>query len=460
MAQAQANPLHSPLVSRPPEAYFAHLTQAKSGLNNAVGTITVADFLSHVQILAKQLPSQPYAINLCENRYLFTVAFCAAVVRGQTNLLPPNKANNTLDGLANQYSCYCLHDTAIETKIASVNVQSIPLTATPAPIAVPSIANNQVAAMCFTSGSTGQSKPIIKTWGILHEANLHNARYMLRGLLGPVYQLATVPGQHMWGLETTVLLPLVADIVISDAKPFYPADIIELASALPKPRLLVSTPIHLRALINSNIEVPSISRVLCATAPLSKALADQVESATDADVCEVYGCSEMGSMAIRRTAQSEVWSLFDAFSLTMQNDGYSLAKAKHIAEDVTLGDFLDKIDENHFILRGRTDDTINIGGKRGSLAELNKVLLQCPEVDDGVVFLPESNRVTARLAAMVVFKPGYGSRQLSDYFRQHIDAAFVPRPIIDVATLPRSENGKITRQAILKAYRARLGHSV
>src|SRR3546814_4967734 len=40
--------------------------------------------------LAAQLPSARHAINLCENRYRFMLAFAAICVRGQTNLLPSN----------------------------------------------------------------------------------------------------------------------------------------------------------------------------------------------------------------------------------------------------------------------------------------------------------------------------------------------------------------------------------
>jgi acyl-coenzyme A synthetase/AMP-(fatty) acid ligase len=33
--------------------------------------------------------------------------------------------------------------------------------------------------------------------------------------------------------------------------------------------------------------------------------------------------------------------------------------------------------------------------------------------------------------------------------RRHIDPAFLPRPLYFVATLPRNESGKLTRQALL-----------
>ncbi len=45
-----------------------------------------------VLALAEALPAQPYLVNLCEQRANFLIAWCAAAVRGQTNLLPASRA--------------------------------------------------------------------------------------------------------------------------------------------------------------------------------------------------------------------------------------------------------------------------------------------------------------------------------------------------------------------------------
>ena len=70
-----------PLLFGHPAAPFAH---------SAAGTITRGEFLADVVQFAATLPPHRYAVNLCDNRYLFTVAFAAVLLRGQTNLLPPN----------------------------------------------------------------------------------------------------------------------------------------------------------------------------------------------------------------------------------------------------------------------------------------------------------------------------------------------------------------------------------
>jgi hypothetical protein len=54
------------------------------------------------------------AVNLCEDRYAFLVAFCAIVLRGQTNLLPSSRAPQAVDEvMAAHPGCYALGEQAL-----------------------------------------------------------------------------------------------------------------------------------------------------------------------------------------------------------------------------------------------------------------------------------------------------------------------------------------------------------
>ena len=50
----------------------------------------------------------------------------------------------------------------------------------------------------------------------------------------------------MYGMELSVLLPLLGGVAVHAAKPFFPADIAAALHAARAPRLLVTTPVHLR----------------------------------------------------------------------------------------------------------------------------------------------------------------------------------------------------------------------
>ena len=75
------------------------------------GPVALGTFLAQVRAVAAALPSGRHAVNLCEDRYRFLVAFCAVALRGQTTLLPPSRAPVVVaDVLAQYEDSYCLGD--------------------------------------------------------------------------------------------------------------------------------------------------------------------------------------------------------------------------------------------------------------------------------------------------------------------------------------------------------------
>lgn len=447
-----------PLLERNLTSAIAHLARPLPSLGGRNGIVEVADFLGHVHRLADQLPDSDHLVNLCGNRYLFMVSFCAAVLRGQVSLLPPNYNPATQVALAERHrNCYVLHDgIAVAEDLPELNLEHVALGGDGVQV-VPEIAGDQLAAISFTSGSTGQSKPNPKPWRTKFRGGQLNRRYMLPDAgLTRASMLATVPGQHMWGLETSVILALMADLCVSDQRPLYPADICKLLSALPEPRLMVSTPVHLRAMVKSGLSFPRVERVLCATAPLDPSLAARVESTFGGTLYEIYGCSELGSMAGRRTVEGVPWSLFDAMQLTPSNDG-TIATADHVPGTIQMQDLIEIHADRRFSLMGRQTDLIDIAGKRGSLKELNQVLTTMDGVVDGVVFLPTQSRAVPRLAALVVLDRGVTTKQVADHFRAHLDPAFVPRRIMEVEALPRAASGKLPDVQVTALYESLIG---
>jgi acyl-coenzyme A synthetase/AMP-(fatty) acid ligase len=260
--------------------------------------------------------------------------------------------------------------------------------------------------------------------------------------------LATVPPQHMWGFETSILLPLYSKIAVSHVTPFFPQDIAESLASLPEPRALVSSPAHVSALLSANVAKVKIHRIFSATAPMSAELAGQLEQYFDARVVEIFGCTEAGTMARRNTASESLWQLADAFSLEVGEDR-TLVRASHLPEDVELQDRVELAGNKQFRWLGRSQDMVNIAGKRGSLADLNHRLMALPDVIDGVIFLPDED--SKRLAALVV-APGMQASDILEQLKPSIEPAFLPRPIYIVAMLPRQETGKLARKIIVELF--------
>src|SRR3989442_13223972 len=320
--------------------------------------------------------------------------------------------------------------------------------AEPAPAASSSrIPEEQVATIGFTSGSTGRPRPHPKSWGALAKSGLAAFERLCLGAYRNMSVLGTVPHQHMYGLESTVLMVMQGGLKMHCGRPFFSADICAELEALPRPRGLVTTPVHLRLLLAEANDPPKADFLLCATAPLSPQLAAEAEARFGAPLYEIYGCTEAGQVATRRPVESHHWRPVPGVAL-FENEKGTWGKGGHIEEEVLLGDVIGLCVRDAFLLHGRTADLINIAGKRTSLAHLNFQLNSIEGVRDGTFVMPEEDDGTvARLTAFVV-APGLTRETIMTALRQRIDAAFLPRPLCLVESLPRNETGKLPRMAL------------
>jgi len=413
-------------------------------------TITAQRFLTDVIALAERLPARAYVLNLCNDRYRFMVGFAAAMLRGQISLLPPSHTSDLVKRLAQHYAdMYCLTDGAhgpgsLQT-ISYPDLSGVSLLRAP----MPGIPATQVAAIVFTSGSTGNPMPNEKTWGALSRDVTAEASRL--GILdrGDLTLLGTVPPQHMYGFESTALIAMQGGVILHAAKPFFPADIRAILNNIPGPRALITTPVHLRALLTSNTDLPELELIVCATAPLSRELALQAEERFGAPLQEIYGFTEAGQVASRETAKTDVWRTFDGLTLHQKGDA-TYVSGGHVVGKLPFSDITELQSDTTFLLHGRTSDLINIAGKRTSLASLNHHLNAIAGVQDGVFFMPhEQEGITARLAAFVV-APELDAREILKALRQRLDPAFLPRPIHKVDALPRNSTGKLPRNSLDK----------
>jgi acyl-coenzyme A synthetase/AMP-(fatty) acid ligase len=421
--------------------------------------VTAQQFLRDARHLAQRLPDSKHVLNVCTDRYHFTVGLAACLMSQRVSLLPSTHTPQVIAQLATfAPDAFCLTDDAdcdielqqvlYQDQFAEPSAMAAPAGAS-ASFAAPAIPATQLAAIVFTSGSTGTPVPYKKTWGLLARC-IQNGAPRLGLADGRSHAIVgTVPGQHMYGFESTVLLALLSGNAFSAERPFYPADVAAAIEAVPQPRALVTTPIHIRTLLTSEVDFPPVDLVVCATAPLSRELAREVEARYHTSLLEIYGSTETGQIAIRRTADTAAWRLWPGVRLSVVDDQV-FAQGGHIEQLTPMCDVIEITGEKEFLLHGRSADMVNVAGKRSSFGYLNTQLNAIPGVIDGAFFLREgltgSTGVT-RLGAVVV-APDLSVAALTELLRQRIDPVFLPRPLLMVERLPRNATGKLPQQAL------------
>jgi acyl-coenzyme A synthetase/AMP-(fatty) acid ligase len=412
--------------------------------------ISAAQFIGQAVQLAALLPDAPL-LNACADRYHFAVGLAAATIAGFRSLLPPTHTPEVIRFLrTGAPGALCLTDTEdCPIELPQIHFSELSPSA-PEHWPPPAIPAAQAIVDVFTSGSTGVPVPHRKRWGLLVQCVRIEAARLALDRDQPTTLVATVPAQHMYGLETSVLLAMQTGAPLCAGHPFFPADICSALAMIPQPRILVSTPVHLRALLASGAAIPPVALVMSATAPLDQQLARDIEARLGAPLLEIYGSTETGQIASRRTAQEVLWHLWDEVRLE-QRDDLTWASGGHIEAPTPLGDQLELVDAHHFNLGARLQDVVNIAGKRNSIAYLNHQLLAIPGVRDGAFFLPEQDEArdlrVVRLSAAVV-APGLDAAAVINYLRERVDPVFLPRPLLMLNSLPRTSSGKLPLHAL------------
>lgn len=400
--------------------------------------VRCAEAWAGIRALAARLDDKRDYLNLCEDRLYFTLAFAAVALRGGCNLLPQSRAEGAIHAVTEQRpGCGRIDDHAVRDALETSDGDD----AGPPP----ALPGDRLAAIVFTSGTTGPPRPNPKRWRDL----LTGTRLAEQRLFDSEQRMnivATVPPQHMYGLETSVLTVLLGGDAAHNGRPFLPWELRDALHSVPAPRVLVTTPLHLDTFLRSGLEMPPLRRVISATASLSPAIAQRCEQQWHTRVDEIYGCTEAGSLASRHTMSEDSWQLYDGMRLQPEGTGMLLS-GPQLPEPVLLDDRIALLGASRFRLMGRSTEMIKVAGKRLALNELSTRLLAIPGVEDAAILPPDPEHGRPRPAAAVV-APELAPRAIAARLAREVDPVFVPRPIVCVARLPRNAVGKLPRSAL------------
>lgn len=315
----------------------------------------------------------------------------------------------------------------------------------------------------YTGGSTG--KP--RTWSKTVKNLLAEAIYLSRRfeISHRDRFLATVSPSHIYGLLFSVLVPFVASAVVLGERYSFPSEILSGITGR-APTVLVSVPVHYRVLRGQTISGSNLRIAFSSAGVLDKGDGEAFHKRTGIRIVEIYGSTETGGIASRCRADGE-----KAFTPFEGIDWMIADERLHVRSDFVSGeierapdgfvvtpDRATLYDDNSFLLQGRSDSVVKVGGKRVDLEEVRSKVNQLPGVRDCIVIsVPFNGGRENAIAALIegdLEKAGL-RRALADVLEPYA----LPRIIKIVASLPYTAAGKYDRKAIEEMFQKGPGHA-
>jgi len=315
---------------------------------------------------------------------------------------------------------------------------------------------NSVFLKFYTGGSTGKPKTWSKTpRNMFEEAFYLSQRY---NISKNDRILSTVPPYHIYGFLFSVLIPFVSSAGVVAKICTFPQEIRDALQNY-SATILVSVPMHYRILRDGEIPGDSLRISFSSAGKLDKTDGDYFYKQTGVDLVEIYGSTETGGVASRCIAANEVpmepfdivdWKVVDE-RLHVRSAFISPEIPKDSEGFFMTGDRVRTYD-NKFMLLGRADGIVKVGGKRVDIEEVRNKLKQIHKIREVIVFaMPDARGKENEIYALV-----QGSIN-KDRFREEaskiVEPYALPRHIEIVDKIPVSSTGKYDKKAIEQIFK-------
>lgn len=312
----------------------------------------------------------------------------------------------------------------------------------------------------YTGGSTGRPKLWSKS-----SANLFGeGEFLVRrfGLVQEDVILSTVPALHIYGLLFTVIAVMAAGCRVSARQPFMPAEVEEML-ADESVTVFVSGPAHYRLLRDSEIRSPGLRLGFSSGGMLDSRDGAHFHAKTGIGVTEVYGSTETGGIACRCVASGDnEWTVFpDVRWTTRQVEAGEelLVDSPFLSSGLVqkdgffpTGDIVIPKGKDRFLLVGRGDGIVKVGGKRVDLLEVEQKIRSIEGVRDcHVATMPRTDGRSVEIVALV--SGSVESGKIRQLLGKDVSPLAIPRRIIKVNEIPTTPTGKRDGRAVEKLIR-------
>lgn len=332
----------------------------------------------------------------------------------------------------------------------------------------------EIAVVKLTSGSTGCPRGILTPSSALVADDAALAATME---LEPDERiLAAIPMSHSYGLSSLVMPALMRRSLLV-VVPEHGGPLAPMVSAREHGVTFFPTvPAFLQALVKMAEPPPlpgSLRRIISAGAPLKPSTATRFREIHDQPVHVFYGASECGGIAFDRTGtageRGAVGTPVEGVEITLDpvagaaNAGAVVVRSPAVASSyhpdpdphLVDGHFraqdLASFRDGELVLEGRLDDLVNVRGRKINPREVERVLGELEGIDDVVVLgVKPPGRDEAVVRSFIVDRSGAITRaSVRDWCRRHLANYKIPRSIVWLDEIPRTERGKLDRAALL-----------
>jgi fatty-acyl-CoA synthase len=361
------------------------------------------------------------------------------------------------------------------------------------PFDYPELDERQAAALCYTSGTTGNPKGVLYSH---RSISLHSTATLMKdstGLSASDRVLAVVPMFHAnaWGLPHGAALAG-ADLILPDR--FLGAEPLAKLIAAERPTLMGCVPTIFLDLLryadaHSEVDLSSLTNAACGGSAVPRQLMKDFEERHGVRIFQAWGMTETSPVAtysrpLERDHDDAYWDerakqgrplpwvelrLVDGDGGEVAWDGESTGEievrgpwiaARYFRDDsgeekfdsgwLRTGDIA-AVDEKGFVqITDRAKDVIKSGGEWISSVELENEVMSHPDVIEAAVIAKPDERWAERPLCCVVLREGANTtaEDLLEHLRGRVAKWWLPDEFAFVDEVPKTSVGKFDKKVL------------
>ncbi|WP_428423443.1 AMP-binding protein [Pararhizobium sp.] len=307
----------------------------------------------------------------------------------------------------------------------------------------------------MSSGTTGAPKCVARSWDEI-DAEIES---YVRTFREPedMTPVVACPATHSYGLICGILVALKrgqTPVIVNTANPKY---LLKVLRETKRP-LLYSSPAILHTLARLLPEGERIHATMTSGTLLPDAWFSLIRAKSH-HMFQQYGCSESGCIAINPdvTATGDMGfvlphliaetgtSADDAGEIVVNNaDGIAI----HTRDLGYIGD------DGMLVFISRMDDMINVSGLNVYPKDIEDAVMVMPAITDAVAFRKSDRYAGERVALLFSAAETVAPQAVREWCSRNLASHQLPMEILQIDTIPRQANGKISRRDVAARHAA------